>query len=723
MYIDFSVTNQTLSRTSNDKTVENSQNYWRCRFNFVSADWGEVTKAAMFKTPDMEKPVIRLLVDNECDFPNGTSRSTCNVALIGGGSEVITALASGTAAVRSGMIVTTNTVCIPFEDTLDSDEVDCDLSLPDNDFTEFLSKLNAKITKIDNLQEQIKADLDSKQDKLTFDDEPTADSTNSVTSGSVKKALDGKVDTLTDNGAFTVGRDANTIEGIAIGIAASTRRGVAISCAAVAEDDGIAIGEQSLTYGGIAIGHFARTFTCADNGDYIPIDAIQLGEGDNSNPYTMQVYNYQLIACEGSGNKRVNYLKDVGKLSQLTTTVKNSIVDAVNSIVTLLKNKADKQNESGGFSAGNGASASDGGAAIGLNAGTFNGGVAAGKNAYSDSGGAATGEGAYSIGGGSVGSGAKTSDGFAGGKDAKTVADDPEYGSVEIDAVQLGTGTNSNEYTAQIYDYPLIANDAETPSATDGSKYLKDVGKLSSLQTTEKSDIVGAVNELKTQINALHGFGADFWTGFFKTGRTDFSYAFINNGAAEIKPTQAINATVIKYMLLNCSGLVDASPIVVNLSADNPVAVGVCMGCLKMTTPPVINFTSEDAHVCRSYVSAYANCAKLTQCTIWFGDGTQSASGERTDMANTFLNCSALTNLTFSGSGSPKSLDLSACKLLSNESIQSLYNALMDVSAVTGGTYKITINSDIQTKITALSLDFAGKGWTLEVKQEETSNA
>ena len=765
MYIDFSVTNQTLSRTSNDKTVENSQNYWRCRFNFVSADWGEVTKAAMFKTPDMEKPVIRLLVDNECDFPNGTSRSTCNIALIGGGSEVITALASGTAAVRSGMIVTTNTVCIPFEDTLDSDDVDCDLSLPDNDFTEFLSKLNAKITKIDNLQEQIKVDIDGKvdkvngkglstndytdeekeklanlpyfedieerfqkldgniadtqqaldrelvkkQNKLTFDTAPTANSTNPIMSGAVKTALDGKVDTPTDNGAFTVGRNANTIEGIAIGIGATTRRGVAISCEAVAEDDGIAIGEQSLTYGGIAIGHFARTFTYADSGDYIPIDAIQLGEGDNSNPYTMQVYNYQLIACDSSGNKRVNYLKDVGKLSQLTTTVKNSIVDAVNSIVTLLKNKADKYTEDGGFVAGEGASNyvrnAKSGIAIGKTAESENGGVSIGYNSW-------TGQG-VSIGYNSSGNGVTI------GKNAHahTEAGEP------IDAVQLGAGENENKYTMQVYDYPLIANDATTKSATDGGKYLKDVGKLSSLQTTEKNNIVGAVNELKTQINALHGFGVDFWTGFFKTGRTDFSYAFINNGAAEIKPTQVINATVIKYMLLNCSELADASPIVVNLSADNPVIVGVCMGCSKMTKPPVINFTSEDAHVCRSYVSAYANCAKLTQCTIWFGDGTQSASGERTDMANTFLNCSALTSLTFSGSGSPKSLDLSACKLLSNESIQSLYNALMDVSTVTSGTYKITINSDIQTKITALSLDFAAKGWTLEVKQEETSNA
>ena len=329
--------------------------------------------------------------------------------------------------------------------------------------------------------------------------------------------------------------------------------------------------------------------------------------------------------------------------------------------------------------------------------------------------------------GGAVGQDTLAGDGFAGGKNAKTALkqtwSDGTISYSSITAVHLGEGVNSKRYTAQIFDYELVADDAKIPAASDGRKYLKDVGKLSSLQTTEKTNIVAAVNELKTQINALHGFGADFWTGFFKTGRTDFSYAFINNGAAEIKPTQAINATVIKYMLLNCSELVDASPIVVNLSANNPVVVGVCMGCSKMTKPPVINFTGENAHVCRSYVSAYANCAKLTQCTIWFGDGTQSTSGERTDMANTFLNCSALTSLTFSGSGSPKSLDLSACKLLSNESIQSLYNALMDVSAVTSGTYKITINSDIQTKITALSLDFAAKGWTLEVKQEESANA
>lgn len=398
---------------------------------------------------------------------------------------------------------------------------------------------------------------------------------------------------------------------------------------------------------------------------------------------------------------------------------------------TELDKKADKETgEGGGFAGGRDtytASISFMGVAAGREATCQGTGAALGYRAFAYTGGAAGSNAKADNGGGAVGQGALASGGFAGGKNAKTAVKKTESdGTIKYDpifAVQLGEGLNSKSYTAQIFDYELVANDAAVKTATDGSKYLKDVGKLSSLQTTEKTNIVGAVNELKTQINALHGFGADFWTGFFKTGRTDFSYAFINNGAAEIKPTQAINATVIKYMLLNCSELADASPIVVNLSANNPVVVGVCMGCSKITKPPVINFTGENAHVCRSYVSAYANCAKLTQCTIWFGDGTQSASGERTDMANTFLNCSALTSLTFSGSGSPKSLDLSACKLLSNESIQSLYNALMDVSTVTSGTYKITINSDIQTKITALSLDFAAKGWTLEVKQEETSNA
>ena len=515
MYIDFSVTNQTLSRTSNDKTVENSQNYWRCRFNFVSADWGEVTKAAMFKTPDMEKPVIRLLVDNECDFPNGASRSTCNIALIGGGSEVITALASGTAAVRSGMIVTTNTVCIPFEDTLDSDDVDCDLSLPDNDFTEFLSKLNAKITKIDNLQEQIKVDLDSKQDKLTFDTAPTANSTNPVTSGGVKSALDGKADKQTANGGFEAGLNSVAgLSGVSIGKGASCGNGVSIGTNAKAGLNGLAIGIDASCSEGVSIGNEAKI--------HYSVDAIQIGAGTNSNEYTIQVYDYQLLADDAetkSATDGSKYLKDVGKLSNLTTTNKTDIVSAVNE----LKSNSGTVTESGGFAAGNGAVlnaeednpdveeweiAKDKGGAIGANAISYNGG-AVGFGTYSISGGAvgyaasadtggAIGKGSWADGaGGAVGELAVTGNGFAGGKEAKT----EDFNGIPIDAIQLGTGQNQNEFSMQVYDYQLLSDDAETKSATDGSKYLKDVGKLSSLATSVKDNIVNAINSIVTLLS------------------------------------------------------------------------------------------------------------------------------------------------------------------------------------------------------------------------------
>lgn len=136
------------------------------------------------------------------------------------------------------------------------------------------------------------------------------------------------------------------------------------------------------------------------------------------------------------------------------------------------------QNTNGGFAAGLRASSSLGGGAIGNGALTDNGG--------------AVGSMAFALDGGAVGNGASTSNGFAGGKEAKT--QDSKH--KDIDAIQLGTGINSNEYTAQVYDYQLLANDAKTKSATDGGKYLKDVGKLSKLSTTNKTDIVSAINEV-----------------------------------------------------------------------------------------------------------------------------------------------------------------------------------------------------------------------------------
>ena len=214
--------------------------------------------------------------------------------------------------------------------------------------------------------------------------------------------------------------------------------------------------------------------------------------------------------------------------------------------------------------------------------------------------------------------------------------------------------------------------------------------------------------------------GQEFWDSFYKNGRTDFSYGFVNAGAAYIVPPQPITAKLISYILMNCTNLIDASGITINLTADKPTCVSICMGCSSLTKPPQIRFIGN-AHVVRSYVCAFTNCINLTEAVIWFGDGTQSASGERTDMANAFMNCNELQHLAFTGKGSPKNLDLSSCKKLTLASIETLEAALMDVSEETAGTYEITISSETAALMPEeLTTAFAAKGWTLNIKEETT---
>lgn len=76
-----------------------------------------------------------------------------------------------------------------------------------------------------NLAGQLKT-LGNYQEKLTFDSAPTAGSTNPVTSGGVKTALDGKQNTLTFDATPTAGStNPVTSGGIATAIAQSTASG------------------------------------------------------------------------------------------------------------------------------------------------------------------------------------------------------------------------------------------------------------------------------------------------------------------------------------------------------------------------------------------------------------------------------------------------------------------------------------------------------------------
>lgn len=72
--------------------------------------------------------------------------------------------------------------------------------------------------------------------------------------------------------------------------------------------------------------------------------------------------------------------------------------------------------------------------------------------------------------------------GFVGGSYAKAENELNE----DIDAIQLGTGTNSSPKTLQVYDKRIVEE--------DGS--LSDVGALKYLMTEDKSSIISAINEL-----------------------------------------------------------------------------------------------------------------------------------------------------------------------------------------------------------------------------------
>ena len=196
---------------------------------------------------------------------------------------------------------------------------------------------------------------------------------------------------------------------------------------------GGAVGMNAVTESGFAGGADAKTV----NPSLGEIDAIQLGAGTNSNPKTLQVYNYQLMDATGKIPKE--------RLPEIT---------GGGDTTGILNNSVKIKNSAGGFAGGN-ATVMAGGAAIG-NGAKVNDGI-----------GGAVGASAQASQGGAIGQGATTSDGFAGGLNAKTVKSSSGPGGVvteqRIDAIQLGTGTNPNAKTLQVYNYQLMDANGNVP--------------------------------------------------------------------------------------------------------------------------------------------------------------------------------------------------------------------------------------------------------------------
>lgn len=286
-----------------------------------------------------------------------------------------------------------------------------------------------------------------------------------------------KSDKQNSDGGFEGGENSSATTGGAVGNNASATSGGAVGNYASAISGG-AVGWNAKTGNGFAGGNSARTVNAENNG----IDAIQLGTGTNSTAKTLQVYNYKLMDANGNIPR--------GRL----------------------------KTSDGGFEAGNGASATSGGAigsgasttaggAVGYNAYSSNGG-AIGNSTYTEHGGAvgwsasatdggAIGWNASVIDGGAVGSSAKTSNGFAGGHNAKTM--DAEENP--IDAIQLGTGTNSTAKTLQVYDYQLMDADGNIPLARM-SDNLPNIKKNSASTT---GDIIGTHLTVGTRASGTIG--------------------------------------------------------------------------------------------------------------------------------------------------------------------------------------------------------------------------
>ena len=167
-----------------------------------------------------------------------------------------------------------------------------------------------------------------------------------------------------------------------------------------------------------------------------------------------------------------NIEQKIGNLSNLTTTAKTNIVTAINELITSISKKADKVTNNG-FVAGGAEAGKVGSISIGSgisSTGEYGIAIGAGAEGTNDS---------VSIGHGSI----------ASGIDSVAIGDVAE--SLAQNAVQICEGSNSESESLQFRKYKIVRYDT-----TDDEYYLKDVGRLSRLYTTNQSNIVEAINEL-----------------------------------------------------------------------------------------------------------------------------------------------------------------------------------------------------------------------------------
>lgn len=170
-----------------------------------------------------------------------------------------------------------------------------------------------------------------------------------------------------------------------------------------------------------------------------------------------------------------NVEQKIGNLSDLATITKTNIVAVINELIPSISNKADKVTN-GGFIAGGAEAGGTGNISIGEGIGS-------------------TGEYGVVIGSGAEGAKEVVAIGHGATAGAnKSIAIGYLTESSAQNAVQICEGSNSESESLQFRNYKIVRYDT-----TDDEYYLKDVGRLSRLYTTNRSNIVEAINELDNE--------------------------------------------------------------------------------------------------------------------------------------------------------------------------------------------------------------------------------
>lgn len=197
--------------------------------------------------------------------------------------------------------------------------------------------------------------------------------------------------------------------------------------------------------------------------------------------------------------------------------------------------------------------------------------------------------------------------------------------------------------------------------------------------------------------------------------RTDYSYAFAKWSGAEIKPLYGIKTDRLMYTFTDCVNLVDLSVANITLTGEYPNMMYTFANCLLLAKPPSIS-ADETVKAVRVMTSCFANCTKLKEAVVCFGSGEIDPVEIRSNMQNAFYKCEAMENVTFSGKGSPLSLDLSPCTKLEKQSLVSLKNALLNVSAAQAGNYDIKLAEETLSLLSDAEIkEFNDLGWNLIV--------